>query len=88
MLWVSFGFSKLDHKCPFWRISAERDGCLQGLCDLLCLFGQLTQQDCLHISAHNVTVHALKVHCVCHTKRSVPSVKTCQMLIGWLNYII
>lgn len=40
----------------------KRDGCLQGLCDLLCLFGQLTQQNCLQMSVHNVTVHNLKVH--------------------------
>lgn len=47
----------------------KRDCCLQGLCDLLCLFGQLTQQNCLQMSVHNVTVHNLKVHtealCAC-----------------------
>lgn len=56
---------------PFLEGVTERDGCLQGLYDLLCLFGQLTQQDCLQISVHNVTMCALKVHCLCHIKYCV-----------------
>lgn len=54
----------------------------------LCLFGQLTQQDCLQISAHNVTVHALNVPRLCHTKHPVPFAKTCPVLIGFLGGVI
>ena len=53
----------LNHKCRFWRASDGRDRCLQGLCDLFCLFGQRTQQGCLQIWVHNDTTNALKVQC-------------------------
>lgn len=55
-----------------WRLSTERGERLQGLCDLLCLFGHLMQQDCLQKSVHSVTVRALKARCLCNTKKSLP----------------
>lgn len=53
-------------------LSAGRERYLQGLYDLLCLFGKLTQEECLHMSVHNSTVNALKVHLPSHVEHSVP----------------
>lgn len=53
---------------------------LQGLYDLLCLFGKLTQEECLHMSVHNSTVNALKVHLPCHVLE--------KQIFRWLDYLI